>query len=327
MELSIIIVNWNSADYLRTALVSIYQRVNGIPFEVVVVDSASFDGSAQIVEREFPQVNFIQSQNNIGFACSNNLGVNRASGTALLFLNPDTELIGDVVQRMLVHLNSDPSVGAVGCRVLNSDGSVQTACVQAFPTILNQLLDSTILQRLLPKSKLWGAKALFSKRPEDVDVIAGSCLMVRREAFLAAGMFCSDYFMYTEDVELCYSIRKAGYRVQHIPGVSIIHHGGSSSNAREESNFSTVMQRESLFNFFRKTRGSGYAGVYRATVGAAAIVRMGLVILILPLRLMLRARMPLAPWRKWHRVFRWALGLEPWTKKVRIVSASAPSVG
>src|SRR5947209_1130934 len=161
MDVSIIIVNWNSALYLRAALASIYREVKGIEFEVIVVDSASYDGSAQMVETEFPQTIYIQSPNNIGFARSNNLGFKRSTAKTLLFINPDTEIIGDAVQRMLAHLNSNPKIGAAGCRVLNTDRSLQTACVQALPTILNQVLDSKSLQDTFPKSRLWGAKALF----------------------------------------------------------------------------------------------------------------------------------------------------------------------
>jgi len=325
MDLSIIIVNWNSANYLRTALSSVYQEVKGIEFEVIVVDSASFDGSAEMVEREFPQTVYVQSPNNIGFARSNNLGFQRSAGSALLFLNPDTELIGDAVQRMLTHLNLDRKIGVVGCRVLNSDHTVQTACVQAFPTILNQVLDSKALQGAFPKSSLWGTRVLYEQNsgPQDVHVIAGSCLMARREAFQSVGMFCNDYFMYTEDVELCYSIWKAGYRVQHVPDASIIHHGGSSSEVREESNFSTVMQRETIYRFLKKTRGSAYAGSYRIAMGAAAAIRLGLIGASLPLRYLRHKGHSLRPMRKWYRVLRWVLGFEGWTKKVGATTRSA----
>jgi GT2 family glycosyltransferase len=320
MDLSIIIVNWNSAEYLKAALHSIYRDVRALKFQVIVVDSASFDGSAEMVAREFPETTYIQSAKNIGFARSNNLGFQSSTGKALLFLNPDTELIDDAVQRMLSHLNSDPKIGAVGCRVLNSDHSIQTACVQAFPTILNQLLDSAALQRIAPRARLWGAKALFGCKAQDVQVVAGSCLMVRREAFQAAGMFCSDYFMYTEDVELCYRVWKAGFRVQHLPTASIIHHGGSSSVAREESNFSTLLQRQTLFMFLRKTRGRLYANAYRAGMGLSALVRLALIVLTLPLKLARRADYPFASWKKWIHVLRWSLGMENWTGNLSIQS-------
>jgi N-acetylglucosaminyl-diphospho-decaprenol L-rhamnosyltransferase len=320
MDLSVIIVNWNSVDHLRAALRSIYREVSGFQFEVIVVDNASYDGSAEMVAREFPQAIFVQGTTNVGFARSNNLGYQSSSGDGILFLNPDTEIIGDALGKMLNHLNSDPKIGAVGCRVLNTDRTVQLACVQAFPTILNQVLDAKILQKTFPDWKLWGMRALYADKPQDVEVVSGSCLMVKRAAFEAAGRFNGDYFMYAEDVDLSYSIWQAGFRIQHVPDANVVHHGGSSSESREESQFSTVMQRESMWKFFRRTRGAGYAAMYKISMGCAAVVRLGLIGLSFPLR----GRKAKAPAKKWFRVLRWALGLEAWTEKVG-VAASAVS--
>ncbi|MGI9102762.1 MAG: glycosyltransferase family 2 protein [Terriglobales bacterium] len=317
MDLSIILVNWNSAEYLRAALKSIYAEVKSVAFEVIVVDSASYDGSAEMVAQEFPQVTFIQSTANIGFAAANNLGYQRSSGNAILFLNPDTEVVGDALCKMVAHLNSDEKIGAVGCRVLNSDRTVQTACVQAFPTILNQVLDARILQTAFPSSRLWGTQALTGRGPQPVQVVAGSCLMVKRAAFDLARGFDNRYFMYVEDLDLCHTLWQLGYRVEHVPDASVIHHGGSSASTREESQFATVMQRESMRKFFHKTGGPVYAAIYRASMGAAALIRMALVSISIPFRMLSRSRRKYAlpPLRKWFRVFRWALGLERWSKK------------
>ena len=140
VALSIVIVNWKSADFLRKCLQSIFANASDMSLEVIVVDNASFDGSAELVEREFPGVHFVQSKENLGFAGANNLGVRSAKGRNLLFLNPDTEVIGTALERMSSFLDATPDAGAVGCKLLNTDGTVQTSCIQPFPTILNQAL-------------------------------------------------------------------------------------------------------------------------------------------------------------------------------------------
>src|SRR5258708_5608114 len=180
MDLSIIIVNWNSTDYLRHCLVSIYRETKGISVEVIVVDNASHDDScAGLIEGEFSNVILHCSKENLGFAEGSNLGYELSSSQTLLFLNPDTEIRSDVFRRMLTELNADAGTGAVGSRLLNSDGSLQKSCIQTYPTILNQLLDSEFLRSKFPASRLWGMQPLFaqSSSPVRVEVISGACLM------------------------------------------------------------------------------------------------------------------------------------------------------
>src|SRR5438876_184590 len=132
MDLSIVIVNWNSAAFVRKCVASIFRNVAGISFEVIVVYNASYDGAAGIVGRDFPQIRFIQSEENLGFACANQLGYEHSTGRSLLFLNPDTEIQGSAICDLLTYLESLPDCGAIGCRLLNGDGTLQTTCIQAF---------------------------------------------------------------------------------------------------------------------------------------------------------------------------------------------------
>ena len=214
MDLSIVIVNWNSADYLRQCLRSIHETVKNLNYEVIVIDNASFDGSEAIIKQEFPSVRFIQSNKNLGFARANNEAFKASSGHSILFLNPDTEVLGDAIEILHGQLRRLPRAGAVGPTLLNSDMTMQTSCIQPFPTICNQALDMEVLRGRFPRLKLWGMQALYSDSdiPAVVEVISGACLMVRREVFENIGMFSTDYFMYTEDIDLCYKIRTAGYK-------------------------------------------------------------------------------------------------------------------
>src|SRR5664280_1246315 len=145
VDLSIIIVNWNSKSFLRQCLISLGARCKSPASEVIVVDGGSFDGCAEMLAQDFPWVIFIQSETNVGFARANNSAVSRARGRCLLFLNPDTEFLEDSISILMSRLEALPNAGAVGCQLLNSDGSLQTNCVQAFPTIWNQVLDSRFL--------------------------------------------------------------------------------------------------------------------------------------------------------------------------------------
>ncbi len=213
MDVSIIIVNWNSAAYVRKCLSSICCNSPGLNIEVIVVDNGSFDGCRDLVAREFPQVIFIQSHHNLGFARANNLGAARAGGTMLLFLNPDTEVPGNVLSQMAALFGHKPRAGAVGCRLLNTDGSLQTSCIQPLPTILNQALNAEVVHRVAARVGVWSVRPLFSdaKGISQVEVISGACLMVSRDAFHAVGGFSPDYFMYAEDIDLCYKLMQAGF--------------------------------------------------------------------------------------------------------------------
>src|SRR5690606_31300734 len=128
--------------------------------EVIVVDSASFDGCDKMLAAEFPAAVYIQSDSNIGFARANNLGLRHARGGYILFLNPDTEFIEPAIPRLLESMTADSTIGAMGCKLLNRDRSLQTSCVQSFPTPLNQALDSEWLRIRTPHSPLWGMAAL-----------------------------------------------------------------------------------------------------------------------------------------------------------------------
>jgi hypothetical protein len=315
MDLSIIIVNWNSVDYLRACLSSIYRETGGITFEVIVIDNASSDGCEGVIREEFPNVVLIQSTENLGFARANNLGYTRSSAAILLFLNPDTEIRQDVFTKMVGHLRSYPSAGAVGARLLNSDGSLQSSCVQAYPTIWNQLLDSELLRRAFPSSGLWGMKPLFSDgdEPAEIDAISGACFMVKRGVFEQAGLFSEDYFMYVEDLDLSYRIRKTGYSIYYLNGCPVVHHGGRSA-AKQEAYFPNLRQQESLLQFFRTTRGDWYSKLYRVALAAAAATRIVLAVCSIPFgRFGFRSKTPASVLHKWSRILHWAVGLESWS--------------
>ncbi len=234
MQLSFIFVNWNSTEYLRECIASIYEYTRDVNFELIVVDNASPDGDVGILTQQFRNLKLIESPENLGFGRANNLGFRHSTGKYVLFLNPDTKLVSPAIHTMLTHLESLEAAGIVGCRLLNSDLSVQSSCIQTFPTILNQALDTDFLRARWPHSRLWGTSPLFSDRssPAKVEVISGACMMMRREVFERIGFFSEEYFMYAEDLDLCRKAVHAGYHNYYIGDATIIHHGGKSSSPR-----------------------------------------------------------------------------------------------
>ncbi|WP_446744385.1 glycosyltransferase family 2 protein [Silvibacterium acidisoli] len=312
MDLSIIIVNWNSTDYLRQCLLSIYRETAKLTFEVIVIDNCSRDNScSELVHSSFPQVILHCSDQNIGFARACNLGADLSKGRALLFLNPDTEIHDDVFSRMIEAAESRSNVGAVGVRLLNSDGSLQMSSVQAYPTILNQLLDSEFLRRKWPNSKLWGIAVLFadSREPSHVDAISGACLMVTREAWSVVKGFDSQYFMYVEDIDLCQRISQAGFSLLYLNDCEVVHHGGKSS-AVQGRYFANLRQQQATLQYFRATRGHLYSACYRCSMALAAGIRVLIIVCTMPFRsLANRAVARNFSLEKWLHIFRWAVGL------------------
>jgi GT2 family glycosyltransferase len=309
MDLSIIIVNWNSKEYLRKCLASIRAQPGVPDQEIVVIDSASHDGAGQMLAEHFPEVRFIQANRNLGFARANNDAFDVSTGRHVLFLNPDTEVVGSAVATMIERLRTLPDAGSVGCRLVNGDGTVQTSCIQSMPTILNQVLDCEFLRARSLKSGLWGMAPLYTDRdqPSAVEAISGACVMLKREVFERVGRFSEDYFMYAEDMDLSYKVTQAGYRNYYLPSATVVHHGGGSS-ARAANNFSTVMLREAIWRFLRKTRGRAYALGYRAGMFVTALVRLALLVVGYPVHSICRCGSDWAgSLRKWSAVVRWSV--------------------
>jgi len=325
VDLSIIIVNWNSADFVRQCLRSLAQHPPARPHEIIVVDSGSFDKCGEMLAREFPAAIFVQSAENVGFASANNLGVACAHGKYFLFLNPDTEVQRGSVDKLIQTLERHPDAGLVGARLLNTDGSLQTSCVQAFPTLLNQLLDSDFLYRAFPRSSLWGIAALSDESPsaKPVEVISGACILTKRAVFEIVRGFDQRFFMYSEDLDLCYRVKRAGFDRLYEPAATITHHGGGSSNSAR-SMFSVVMTRESVCRYFRQNHGALAAFGYRATTGLAALVRLPLVALVWAAK-KLSGGKNYGAVKKWFTILRWSLCLESWAAKKTGATTESPA--
>jgi N-acetylglucosaminyl-diphospho-decaprenol L-rhamnosyltransferase len=310
-EVSIIIVNWRSKEYVRACLESIAQTSRSNSYEVLVVDNDSGDGCGAMLEEQFPQARYLQSTTNLGFAGANNLAATKSSGRYILFLNPDTEVCASAIETLAAALDAHPEAGMVGARLLNTDRSLQTTCVTAVPNILNQTLNLRWLRSTFPLWGIWGMRALYraDRKPSAVEAISGACMMLRREVVEQVGGFSTDYFMYAEDMDLCVKVARAGHVILFVPEAEIVHHGGGSSSRRQESHFSSIVTRESLMHFFTLHRGRGYARAWRVFMALVCGVRLAALALASPVVLHPRWARPLREaWTKWTGILAWCVG-------------------
>lgn len=233
MDLSIIIVSWNTLEMTRDCLATVAPGHGDLKVELFVVDNASTDGSADMVQTEFPDVHLIRNADNRGFAAANNQAFARASGRHILLLNSDTLLHGDVLSASVSWLDAHPKAGAMGCRVVNADGSTQLTCSR-FPSFLNLLLQTLGLDRFAG-----GPAFLLRYRMQDwdrdeqrnVEVISGCYLLVRREVLSEVGYLDEAFFCYGEETDWCRRITNAGWELSFAPVGTITHFGSGATRS------------------------------------------------------------------------------------------------
>ena len=257
MDVSVIIVNWNTKEILRDCLESVYEQAGDIDFEVIVIDNASTDGSVEMIRSDFKRVVLLENAQNNGFAAANNQGMAVAKGRYVLLLNSDTVVLDGAIAKTVGFADAHPRAGVIGCRVLNPDGTLQPTCFM-FPSILNMFLSSTYLYKLFPGSRFFGRELMTWWDRSDVrqvDVVTGCFMLVRREAIDQVGVMDERFFMYAEETDWCYRFRKNGWEVMFAPVGEIVHLGGGSS--RQVKSKMRLQLSGSILLFFRMHRGRG----------------------------------------------------------------------
>jgi GT2 family glycosyltransferase len=312
VDLSIIIVNWNTRDLLRNCLLSIAACRGHLAIQTIVVDNNSADGSRDMVTECFPDVMLINSGGNLGFARANNVGLPHVKAPLVLYLNPDTEVTNHALMQMVEFLRRNPAYGALGCRIRNVDGTVQPLGLQWFPSPLTELLKFLVVSEQT-RHRL---PSLFpSHNPAtsgEVKKLFGACLLVRRSVLNQVGAFDERFFMYCEDVDLCYRITRAGWRLFYLAEAEILHHGGASS-VNSFSSFSVLMMCESFSKFMRKHHGPLGGIAYRAVafLGAqACLLLLCALYFVKHLDWGTSRSQSGEPIRKYTAITRWALGLQ-----------------
>ncbi len=302
VDVSVVIVNYNVREFLEQALGSVDRASAGLTVETFVVDNNSVDGSVAAVRERFPHVRVIANEENVGFGRANNQAIREARGRYVLVLNPDTLLQEDTLRALVAFMDAHPEAGAAGCRILNPDGTFAPESRRAFPTPAVALYRMAGLSRLFPKSPVFGRynmTYLPSDEVCEVDALSGSCMMVRRDALdhsfqalcgaraaasgdgftlpdagTGAGLFDECFFMYGEDLDWCFRIQKAGWRIYYTPDTQIIHYKGESTR-KGELRYVRLFYG-AMLQFAEKHFNGEYSPTLAGLIRAGILVRAGI---------------------------------------------------
>lgn len=282
LSCSVIIVAYNSRDYIAACVASVVDALQNLDSEIIVLDNGS---QVPVLDRQkaaFPKVRWLESRENLGFGKGCNLAARSATKDVLFFVNPDTVVSRGTFEKMLAYMKSKPDAGAVGCKILNGDGSLQWACRRSFPSPFAAICKTIGLSSLFPKSKLFASynmTYLDSEQETDVDAVSGSFLGVRREIFERLGGFDKDYFMYGEDLDICLRIKKLGFRNYYYPGTSILHFKGQSCKTRR---FRTFVEFYMAMLIFAKKHHNYHLPTFAIVLGICFAALVGVFSRLVP---------------------------------------------
>ena len=269
-ELSIAVLSWNTRDLLRDCIQSIYEDSRNVDWELIVVDNASSDGSPDMIQQDFPGVDLIRSERNLGFSGGNNLALARARGRHFLILNSDTRVAPGALGAMVDFADAHPDVGAVGPRLVNGDGRLEMSCGRT-PSLGWEIVHKLLLHRLFPAFRFGRWE---HDEPRDVGWVTGACLMVRRPVTQQVGLLDDGMFMCFEDLDWCMRIQNAGWRVVYLPHSRVVHLEGQS--IRKRMGDMLVVSQQSLFYLFQKHFTGAELQSLRLLTAIEMILRTGL---------------------------------------------------
>ncbi len=290
IDISIIIINYNTREFLKRCLVSILQSMEGkLKYEIIVVDNSSTDGSVEEIQnstlrlrsgREFKVQNdsskfkIIANKKNLGFSAANNIGIRASSKSSkyVLFLNPDTIMQKNTIETMIKFMNDHKDAGAATCRLVMPNGEIDDASHRGFPTPWNAFCHFSGLSRIFPKSRIFAGYNLGwmnFEETHEIDVLAGAFMLVRREAGVEVKWWDEDYFFYGEDIDFCYQLKQKGWKIYYLPDVFVTHYKGVSGGLKKVSKEITTASEETKkratkwrFNAMRIFYKKHYAGKY-----------------------------------------------------------------
>ncbi len=268
--LSILIVNWNTREFLRECLQSLWNAPPAFPFEVIVVDNASSDGSAEMIARDFPLVRLRANLENSGYALGNNQALALAKGTYQLLLNPDVILRPGGLEKAVAFLKARPEAGALGVKQIYPDGSLQRS-LRGFPTPFSVLWELTGLSRLFPRSRLFGAYRMTWFDYNEVieaDQPMGTFLLMRAETVMQVGPLDLSFPIFFNEVDWCLRCKRAGWKIYFTPEVEITHFGGAST--MQAGAAMAWESRRGLLNFYGKHYRGGRYWLLRGVIAAAS---------------------------------------------------------
>lgn len=255
MDISFIIVNWNTKDLLRDCLESIIKTMDALAYEVIVVDNASKDGSVEMLSEQYPQVKAIANSENRGFGAANNQGFAAMKGKYTLLINTDAVLTAGAVQKLWAFAEAHPEAAIVCGQLLNADGSKQNS-IASFPTLLGLATNTSLLEYLFPSR--YPSKRYEHKEPLEVDSAVGACMMIRKKALDEVSFFDERYFFFFEETDMAYAMKKAGWRIYQVPDALTYHLQGQSIGHNSRSRIEFYRSR---YQFLRKWKSKTYCGL------------------------------------------------------------------
>lgn len=252
MDVSIVIINWNTRNLVLKCIKSVIDAGSGYTREIIVVDNASTDGSAEAISKAYPDVMVVRNAVNLGFARANNIGIERSKGRYICLVNSDVEVFAETIPGMITYMEKNPGVGIVGPRILFPDRTLQNSC-RKYPSLWTKLCETFALNKLIPMSEIFSGEHMSyfaHDRQKKVESIAGCFMFVRKEAITKAGAFDEQFFIYSEETDLCKRFNQEGWNIVYLPEISIIHHHGASSS-KDPLRF-TLEQQRSVIRYWKK---------------------------------------------------------------------------
>lgn len=275
MDVSIIILNYNTKQLTLSAIESVYRSETGYRYEIILVDNASTDGTVEAVRKNYPEVRTIVSPTNVGFSRGNNTGIRQACGRYILLLNSDTIMQPDTLEIMVRFMDEHPNVGASGCKIILPDGQLDKACKRGFPTPSASFYYAFGFSKWFPNNPRftqYQLSHLDSDQDYPVDSLVGAFMLVRREAIDQVGLLDEDFFMYGEDIDWCFRIKQAGRQIYYYPYTHIIHYKGASSSRKP---FKIVYEfHRAMFLFHQKHYKQKYNFFINALVYTGITVKL-----------------------------------------------------
>lgn len=273
-DISLVIVNYNVKEYLANLLHSVYRAHHDFRLEIFVVDNYSTDGSVEFLRQRFPDVHYIANDTNLGFGKANNQAIRQCKGKYTLIVNPDVLIGEDTLQVLYDHMETNPGTGASGCKILNPDGTFAPESRRSIPTPMKAMYKVLGLTTLFPKSSRFASYYMGGtdeNTPSRVEVLSGSFMFYRTDVLQELEGFDERFFMYGEDIDLCYRTLQKGYHIDYVPETSIIHYKGEST--KKENLRYIITFNKALYQFFEKHYSYGYSFFFRLFILLGIVVK------------------------------------------------------
>lgn len=276
MELSIVIVSWNTQELLKDCLNSVYSETNNIEFEIIVVDNASTDKSVEMLKKEFPEVKIIENKENVGFSRASNQGIRLSSATYILLLNPDTIIRDNAIEKMVDFIDAHPEAGAIGCQLLHKNGKHlvgDAGYVISLKTAISYAFFLSIIFHKICKGLVINHKIDHEEEPIEVDWISGACFLVRHSILKRIGLLDEDFFMFVEDMEWSRRIKREGFKIYYLPYMSIIHLAGVSTSQQTQIKNISTLWVENLHKFYSRGNSKATVILFDLTISIGLFLR------------------------------------------------------